>query len=718
MRQRTTYKRPIPVTSADLQFCCRNNRFVFCANMAEKGSIIETRVETHETTVVASTQEETDIINQLSLKLLQQTELTNTLQQRLVNITKEFDQQKRMLVQARKEKHDADLEVTRLSTEVENITQELFEQANSQVKEANEDAFNIKQLNDRLSNTIKEKDTTIEILQSELSTLKHIISNLDNSSNNNTPNDDSRNNSKNVSNANLPGVLNDAEKSTIPQSANFNSTLLSAFNGRPIYSPLFNQLRFDLPSFKVFSDVLLTKHHESPSSKITTFDIKTSKFFIKLLEELEDMLRLDKSPALQSLKLRWNRKAFLLELMEKTVNIEPLSAVTEVWKNQTLQQYIPSISDETSTPPVSAPETDAMPSLSNVSTNTPAAPYDPSLFKYSSNTNKNSSQQNNIVPLAVTTSCGLCGETRMDLNFSRLYHLRIESSLSSVSSPSSSGEKSSKPDYPLCINCANKYRSVVELLKFVSSLNPLKLSPGVKLDDYIRSSWARYVELKARMWYSVSFGIWNDKEMFGLVYGWQNDWLVANLNEKHEKNLNLLNSKALKDEHSSSYQVSDSIPSPEQGFEEEQESGKQQEPQPESQSESQLESQPDYQSESQSESQSQVSLDTIPRDLNNEKASTPKSISSGKGWNGWSGVIAKAQTDTVVDVGVGVGVGVAGKRVSSQTLSISQRNSIISDTDRVNTTETKDTTDDDGNFEDASEGRTTAGAEEISEDVD
>ncbi|TID30363.1 hypothetical protein CANINC_001065 [Pichia inconspicua] len=439
---------------------------------------------------------ENQIIEQLSLKLLQQSELTNNLQHHIATLNTQVNQLKSQLVQSRKEKHEADLEVTRLSTEVENITQELFEQANIQVAEANQDAFNIKQLNERLVQTIKEKDTTIEILQAELVSLKEIITN------NEHVNKASFNDQQNSSTPDM--MMIQQSKPQIPENAYFKSELLQQYNDQLIYSPVFNQIRFDLPPFILFSEALAPQSTEA--SKLT-YDLKSSKFYTKLLEELEDTLRLDKAPALQSLKLRWNKKTFLQDLMDKNVNIQPLSAATEVWKSQTLQKYIPTIPQG---------QTDENLQLSRVATiSQNEVSYDPEMFSLATNTN--SKEQTHAAPLALVTCCSLCGEKRKDLNFSRLYHLRFEAS----------NDDKSKLDYPLCINCANKYRAVVELLKFVSSLNPLDLPANIRLDDYIRASWLKFVQLKSKFWHAANIGIWNEKEMFGLVYGWENSWLTS-----------------------------------------------------------------------------------------------------------------------------------------------------------------------------------------------
>ena len=578
----------------------------------------------------AGSLETQSIIDQLSLQLLQQTELTNTLQSKIADLNRMASQQKQQLINARKEKHDADLEVMRLSTEVENITQELFEQANLQVKEANENAHDITQLNDRLAQTIKEKDTTIEILQSELSNLKSIISNFDSAAN--TPLSESQ---KNLSTPNLlsHSITNDkegivtADSPTLPIEACFNSTLLTQYNEQQIYSPLYNQLRFDLPAFQLFSSALIhSPLSSSTHSTSKSFDIKTSKFFIKLLDELDDCLKLEKAPALQTIKLRWNRKSFLLDLMEKTVNIEPLSAATESWKNQTLQKFIPQVTSNPPTPII--PSSNEMPSLSRFATsNTSVASYDPSMFKNANVSSNITKASSNAAPLAVTASCGLCGEKRKDMNYSRLYHLRIL-----YLSSENNEEKQTKSDYPLCIYCANKYRSVVELLKFVSNINPIKLAKGTELDDYIRSSWIKYVNLRAKVWFTTEIGIWSEKEMYGLVYGWQNNWLT-NLAPTLKDNEEISNNEDMESQ-TQENEINDDNTSVNET------------------------SMAETIVETVEVVSVNKSLDTN-TDSHDNRESEPSSTSqtsskSHKGWDGWSGVIAKPKSEMTVDVGIGL----------------------------------------------------------------
>lgn len=562
------------------------------------------------------------IIDHLSLKLLQQTEVTNALQQKIAELNRESAQQKQLLVQARKEKHDADLEVSRLSTEVENITQELFEQANIQVKEANEGAYNVKQMNDRLSQTIKEKDTTIEILQFELANLKSMISSLDSVPR--TPNVNASTEaldtfSRKSSHVNIESSTFDAAmESRIPAAASFCSKMLAPFNEEVIYSPIYNQLRFDLPAFATFYNSIIGS--SSPTS-VSKFDIRITKFYTKLLEDLDDSLKLDKAPALQTLKMRWNRKSFLQELMDSTVTIEPLSAATEVWKSQTLQKYVP-LSSQPGTPIIPPPaghDSDAMPSLSRFSTNTTSSTsYDPSLFKNATSAS-HSTTNGSVQPLAVTAGCGLCGEKRRDMNFSRLHHIKIETPSTSVE------DKVHRSDYPLCINCASKYRSVVELLKFIATINPIPYKKSSELDDYIRSKWARFVQLRAKVWFISDIGIWNEKDKFGLVYGWQNDWLTTKVEPS-----------------SAVLRVTETAQS----------------------SQTVAEMTPLQQGIDRSDDSPEEMLDTVRDDLNASSYAIQPAhdtnpvadISSnaargGNGWNGWSGVIAKPKHEKSVNVG-------------------------------------------------------------------
>lgn len=632
------------------------------------------------------TQEEKEIIQQLSLKLLQQTEVTNSLQQRIAESNRQLSQQKQLLLQARKEKHDADLEVTRLSTEVESITQELFEQANSQVREANVGAYNIRQMNERLSNTIKEKDTTIEILQSELTKLKNVISEMEAGS---QSAEDLVSRTQGNDLPALSAQQTAQEDSKLPTCAAFASKALSQLNQKQIYTPIYNQLRFDLPAYTLFSESLLphaslasssaaselAAHLHRPSvsassssSSVATFDIKTTKFFLKLIDELDEDLRLEKAPSLQTFKLRWNRKTFLLELIDKLVTIEPLSAATEVWKRQTLQKYVPVTTP--STPKIPLPDStssdSSLPVLSRHATSaTPTtSSYDPTLFKLASNAATPASKPEGVAPLALVAPCGLCGEKRRDMNFSRLYHIRISSPSSSSTTStttstttvqnSSLSDSPTKADYPLCINCANKYRAVVELLKFVSAIHPSNVKEGEEFDDYLRTTWAKIVELKARVWFAVNIGIWSDKETYGLVYGWQNDWFTDHV---------IPESKVVKNR-------------------ENEDSPREQE----------------------------AKTSTID---NNNDATTPDANSVAKGWNGWSGVIAKPVGHKNVDVGVGVGVdsGSGPNADASRTRNFS--NVTDRDVSPVTTeteVEAKDTDEDELTFQDASDGRKTPAA--------
>lgn len=134
----------------------------------------------------------------------------------------------------------------------------------------------------------------------------------------------------------------------------------------------------------------------------------------------------------------------------------------------------------------------------------------------------------------------------------------------------------------------------------MSAIHPNNVKEGDEFDDYLRSTWAKIVELKARVWFAVNIGIWSDKETYGLVYGWQNDWFTDHI--VHE-------SKAMKKRENEDFSNTQEAqtPSPE---------------------------------------------DTKAADDN----------SAAKGWNGWSGVIANSAREKNIDVGVGSGADISRRR--------------------------------------------------------
>ncbi|KAG7745907.1 hypothetical protein KL911_004477 [Ogataea haglerorum] len=296
-----------------------------------------------------------DIIEQLSLQLLEQTEKNSKLEVNLLNSHQKIQELKRQLVESRKQKEDSDKEVERLSYEMEDLSATLFDEANEKVKEANIVANDFKLRNEKLIETLKDRDTTIEVLNNELRNLKRLIAELEHQDPPQTP--PSR-------------VISEL----VPDSQ-FALPKLIKYNGQPIYSPTFNQLRFDLLLFNQFKESLENFQN-----------IRETSFFRHLVsEEIEPVLRLDLSPSVKF----FQKKSFISSLFESKVVIEPLSASTELWKAAQAQ---------------SAPSS---PSLSVKSLNL-------RMFKYETDR-----------PVAMEARCSLCGEARMGINYARLYVMRV-----------------------------------------------------------------------------------------------------------------------------------------------------------------------------------------------------------------------------------------------------------------------------------------------------
>ncbi|KAG7784598.1 hypothetical protein KL910_004851 [Ogataea haglerorum] len=296
-----------------------------------------------------------DIIEQLSLQLLEQTEKNSKLEVNLLNSHQKIQELKRQLVESRKQKEDSDKEVERLSYEMEDLSATLFDEANEKVKEANIVANDFKLRNEKLIETLKDRDTTIEVLNNELRNLKRLIAELEHQDPPQTP----------------PSRVN----SELVPDSQFALPKLIKYNGQPIYSPTFNQLRFDLLLFNQFKESLENFQN-----------IRETSFFRHLVsEEIEPVLRLDLSPSVKF----FQKKSFISSLFESKVVIEPLSASTELWKAAQAQ---------------SAPSS---PSLSVKSLNL-------RMFKYETDR-----------PVAMEARCSLCGEARMGINYARLYVMRV-----------------------------------------------------------------------------------------------------------------------------------------------------------------------------------------------------------------------------------------------------------------------------------------------------
>ncbi|QPG76393.1 hypothetical protein FOA43_003782 [Brettanomyces nanus] len=408
------------------------------------------------TTPIESVPSERSTIDQLSLQLLEQSEKNSVLENSILGLSRKNASLLKQIYESRKMKEESDREVEKLSTEVEELSATLFDQANNKVKEANVLANDFKVRNEKLLESLREKDETVELLNNELIQLKDMVSQL---AEERTASEESNGIGGN-SIENLPSA------SKFLADASFSLKGLQKFNSKQIYTPVYNQLRFDLHAFEQF--------HRALEATNVPFSIRDSSFFRSLLtEEIEPVLRLDLSPGVKF----YQRRSFITNLMDYKVSIEPLSASTEVWKssNAAQQKHVMpgSFADGHATPEL---EDDSSSGLK--------------MFKYDASR-----------PVANLSKCSICGEARKQMNFARLYKLKVKDF-----------------EYTLCISCTNKLRRVVELLKYLKSLKQ------TDLDEEVICRWCKLASLRGKLYYT-KLGVWSEADEYGLVYGWKNTWL-------------------------------------------------------------------------------------------------------------------------------------------------------------------------------------------------
>ncbi len=395
-------------------------------------------------------------IEQLSVQLLEQTEKNSILENEMLKLKRKNEDLLKRIHNSRKQQEESDREVQKLSTEVEELSATLFDQANNKVKEANIQANDFKVRNGKLIESLKQKDMLIDVLKKELSQLKDMLSHM--------TNDEPKTEGESSSTSSeADKTLGSSVEERSLGDASFTTPRLQKFDGKVIYSPLYNQLRFDLHSFNQFRRAL--------ASTTLPFNIKDSSFFRTILaEDVEPVLRLDLSPGVKF----YRRRSFILSLMDTKVTIEPLSASTEVWKSNNIALAALPGARANSTSSKNLGKSDKP---------------DPKLFRYDTDR-----------PVAVEERCSLCGEKRKEMSFARLYRLKIKDYA-----------------YTICISCANKLRCTVELLVYIKGLQKT-----IAIDE-VASSWCKLTELRAKL-YFTKFGLWSEADQFGLVYGWKNLW--------------------------------------------------------------------------------------------------------------------------------------------------------------------------------------------------
>lgn len=383
-----------------------------------------------------------EIVNQLSIKLLEQTQHNGVLENNILELKRKNAELWRQSLESRKMKEASDREVEKLSTEMEELSATLFDQANNKVKEANIEADDYKTRNSRLLGDIRQKDETIELLSNELQQLKGMISTM-------TENFQTREQELEEQRR-----RNESPATKLGPAA-FSLESLGKYNGEQIYSPIYNQLRFDLHYFNQFRRALMPRTSH-------TFSIRDSSFFKTfLVEEIEPVLRLDLAPAVKF----YQHRSFITSLMDSKVSIEPLSAATELWKSTNLKE-------------------------SGSSDLKDSDLKDSKLVAYDTDR-----------PVASRAKCALCGESRDSMNSARLYKLRVN-----------------EVEYNLCIACADRLRAVVEVLKYLKTLQ------ATSSEEEVIKAWCHMAPMRGKLFYT-KLGLWTDADECGLVYGWKNTWL-------------------------------------------------------------------------------------------------------------------------------------------------------------------------------------------------
>lgn len=288
------------------------------------------KMENTESPIAAASREE-----ELSVQLLEEKQKTfemgekvAALNRQLAQITKEKLQLEESHAKFRDdlvEKTNFQLlksneEVGGLRDEIEQLSAALFTEANLQVETAKKSQWDIKQLNDKLADTLQTKDNTIEVMQAELAQFKAIITDLQ-----------SQIDSPTSSSGAVTATANEMPPETL-----FDIPSLDKYNSTPISIHTFNQLRLDSPFALSFKESLTTNFPD-------TWSIRSTKVFETIMCEIESCVRLDKSPAL---RYKFNKRSLLMNLLDYKAGIEPLSASTEAWKRYQLDS---SVSASTST---------------------------------------------------------------------------------------------------------------------------------------------------------------------------------------------------------------------------------------------------------------------------------------------------------------------------------------------------------------------------------
>lgn len=329
-------------------------------------------------------------------------------------------------------RHKAEVENSKLSAEVEDLTASLFNEANNMVSEALRETHNYKVKNRKLKEELDEKDRVIEDLQEQLRDLKEMFVKIENQqrlSVVNTPRIEqslfsfdqiSTTTTTVITTGNDTGNMDSSDN---PQNDGIHQNGDTFYHWQQIqsiiYSPQVNAIRLDLNNYKQdFKQFVYTLIN--PNFQFDLIHLKTLPFFKKIWhDELENSLStIPALPNSSALLNRWQKgKTFWGSMIDGRVSIEPIKGINESFK-----------------------------------------------LTYRGSIHSNSP------PVAIQDPCSFCEEDRTDsLEHCRLYYLKIYES---------HNNEDLLVSYPLCNYCVIKLRNLCDFfakLRLIKS-NVFKLS--------------------------------------------------------------------------------------------------------------------------------------------------------------------------------------------------------------------------------------------------
>jgi hypothetical protein len=241
-------------------------------------------------------------VTSLSTRLIESIEKQGQLEGQIVQLEKENTQlkdsneslSKKLQVQTKLRK-SAEEEVSNLQKEVEELSASLFDEANKMVSDARREKHEIQVRNDGLISQLREKDSLLDNLQTQLKVLKDVLHERD------------------------------RDLDLAPKISNVDSSSpnLQQPTKHVLYSPTVNAIRYDLKLFGEF------KKFTKAIQEVDSIKDTETKFIKKLLtDEVEPALRLDNAHGISWL----NRRSLMSYFIDGRVSIEPVSGINETYR--------------------------------------------------------------------------------------------------------------------------------------------------------------------------------------------------------------------------------------------------------------------------------------------------------------------------------------------------------------------------------------------------